>query len=155
MNRVGFTGDFSFPAPPDRLWAVIEQFDLFESWWSWLHALTDALALDGYPVPGSTAFSLWLTLPASGPLTRLPMVSSGDLAVARAHRATARRPAGISRGQGAEPAAMIPAGQRRRTRQDLVSGIVGALPAFAQDEMGTGSMDAVPDSSRRRGPRLW
>ena len=154
MNRVGFTGDFSFPAPPDRLWAVIEQFDLFESWWSWLHALTDALALDGYPVPGSTAFSLWLTLPASGPLTRLPMVSSGDLAVARAHRATARRSAGIPHGaRERKPVAMIPAGQRRRAAGTQI-GSSARRQHLCKTNGRYGQHDAVPGFVPKTRPGL-
>jgi hypothetical protein len=58
MNRVDYHGDFWFPVPPDRLWAVIERFDLFESWWDWLRefradgaGLTTGNALHGTVVP--------------------------------------------------------------------------------------------------------
>jgi uncharacterized protein YndB with AHSA1/START domain len=36
MNRVNYHGEFWFPVPPEQLWVMIEQFDLFESWWGWL-----------------------------------------------------------------------------------------------------------------------
>jgi hypothetical protein len=32
MNQVDYHGEFWFPVTPDRLWAMIERFDLFESW---------------------------------------------------------------------------------------------------------------------------
>ena len=58
MNRVDFEGDFWFPVPPDRLWTVIERFDLFESWWRWLRefqadraGLVAGNALHGTVVP--------------------------------------------------------------------------------------------------------
>jgi carbon monoxide dehydrogenase subunit G len=34
-----YTGRFSFPVPPDDLWAAIERLDQFESWWGWLGQL--------------------------------------------------------------------------------------------------------------------
>jgi hypothetical protein len=37
MNRVDYHGDFWLPVPPGRLWAMMERFDLYQSWWSWLH----------------------------------------------------------------------------------------------------------------------
>lgn len=36
MNRVEYQASFWFPVPPPQLWAIIERFDLFESWWPWL-----------------------------------------------------------------------------------------------------------------------
>jgi hypothetical protein len=36
VTRVVYHADFWFPVPPDRLWTMIERFDLFESWWGWL-----------------------------------------------------------------------------------------------------------------------
>jgi hypothetical protein len=36
MNRVDYQASFWFPLPPPQMWAIIEQFDLFESWWGWL-----------------------------------------------------------------------------------------------------------------------
>ena len=36
MNRVDFHGEFWFPVPPEQLWVMTEQFDLFTSWWAWL-----------------------------------------------------------------------------------------------------------------------
>ncbi len=58
MNRVDYHGDFWFPVPPDRLWAMIERFDLFESWWGWLRefradraGLIPGNALHGTVVP--------------------------------------------------------------------------------------------------------
>ncbi len=36
MNQVDYHGEFWFPVTPGRLWATIERFDLFESWWGWL-----------------------------------------------------------------------------------------------------------------------
>ena len=36
MNRVDFHGEFWFPVTPEQLWVMIEQFDLFASWWGWL-----------------------------------------------------------------------------------------------------------------------
>jgi hypothetical protein len=34
-----YTGRFSFPVPPDHLWASIERLDEFERWWGWLGQL--------------------------------------------------------------------------------------------------------------------
>jgi carbon monoxide dehydrogenase subunit G len=34
-----YTGRFSFPVPPEHVWAAIERLDRFESWWSWLGQL--------------------------------------------------------------------------------------------------------------------
>jgi hypothetical protein len=31
-----YTGRFTFPVPPDHLWAAIERLDDFERWWGWL-----------------------------------------------------------------------------------------------------------------------
>lgn len=36
VNRIDYQASFSFPVPPPRMWSIIEQFDLFESWWAWL-----------------------------------------------------------------------------------------------------------------------
>jgi hypothetical protein len=34
-----YRGGFAFDLPPERLWAQIEQFDRYETWWPWLSAL--------------------------------------------------------------------------------------------------------------------
>lgn len=36
MRRVDYHGEFWFPVSPPQLWATIEQFEQFESWWGWL-----------------------------------------------------------------------------------------------------------------------
>lgn len=36
MNQVDYHAEFWFPVTPGRRWAMIERFDLFESWWRWL-----------------------------------------------------------------------------------------------------------------------
>lgn len=36
MNRIDYRGVFWFPVGPDDMWATIERFDRFESWWAWL-----------------------------------------------------------------------------------------------------------------------
>lgn len=36
MKRIQYRKTFLFPLPPADLWAIMERFDLFESWWSWL-----------------------------------------------------------------------------------------------------------------------
>ena len=42
-----YTGRFSFPVPPDRLWAAIARLDQFESWWGWLGQLqVDGIGLE-------------------------------------------------------------------------------------------------------------
>lgn len=58
VNRVDYAAAFWFPVTPDRLWAVVERFDLFESWWGWLRnfeadqdALVDGNVLHGTVVP--------------------------------------------------------------------------------------------------------
>ena len=58
MNRVDYAAVFWFPVAPDRLWAVVERFDLFESWRGWLRsfdadqdALVDGNVLHGTVVP--------------------------------------------------------------------------------------------------------
>ncbi|MGE5291385.1 MAG: SRPBCC family protein [Micromonosporaceae bacterium] len=58
MNRVDYSAAFWFPVTPDRLWAIVERFDLFESWWGWLRdfradddALVDGNVLHGTIVP--------------------------------------------------------------------------------------------------------
>jgi hypothetical protein len=58
VNRVDYSAAFWFPVTPDRLWAVVEQFDLFESWWGWLREfeadqdeLVDGNVLHGTVVP--------------------------------------------------------------------------------------------------------
>jgi len=37
VNRIDYRGAFWFPVEPAELWATIERFDSFESWWAWLH----------------------------------------------------------------------------------------------------------------------
>lgn len=37
LNRMDYRGVFWFPVAPNDLWATIERFDRFESWWAWLH----------------------------------------------------------------------------------------------------------------------
>ena len=34
MNQVEYQATFWFPVPPPQIWAIIERFDLFESWGS-------------------------------------------------------------------------------------------------------------------------
>ena len=36
MNQVEYQASFWFPITPPEIWAIIERFDLFESWWAWL-----------------------------------------------------------------------------------------------------------------------
>lgn len=36
VNRVDYHEAFWFPVTPDQLWAIVERFDQFESWWGWL-----------------------------------------------------------------------------------------------------------------------
>ena len=36
MNQVEYQASFWFPVTPPQIWAIIERFDLFESWWAWL-----------------------------------------------------------------------------------------------------------------------
>lgn len=50
MNRVEYQASFWFPVTPPQMWATIERFDLFESWWAWL---ADFRADDGGLVPGN------------------------------------------------------------------------------------------------------
>lgn len=57
-NRIDYQGSFWFPVTPDQLWATIERFDLFESWWAWLDdfqaddgGLADGNVLHGMVVP--------------------------------------------------------------------------------------------------------
>ncbi len=50
MNRVEYQGSFWFPVPPPQMWAIIERFDLYESWWAWL---ADFRADDRGLVPGN------------------------------------------------------------------------------------------------------
>jgi len=57
-NRIDYRGSFWFPVTPDQLWATIERFDLFESWWAWLDdfqadngGLVDGTMLHGMVVP--------------------------------------------------------------------------------------------------------
>lgn len=55
---VDYTGDFWFPVDREVLWAAIEEFDAFETWWSWLRefsaetrGLVDGNVLRGLVVP--------------------------------------------------------------------------------------------------------
>lgn len=50
MNQVEYQASFWFPVTPPQIWAVIERFDLFESWWAWL---ADFRADDGGLVTGN------------------------------------------------------------------------------------------------------
>ena len=50
MNQVEYQASFWFPVPPPQIWAIIERFDLFESWWAWL---ADFRADDGGLVTGN------------------------------------------------------------------------------------------------------
>lgn len=34
--EMGYEGWFTFPLPPEELWADVERFDRFERWWGWL-----------------------------------------------------------------------------------------------------------------------
>jgi hypothetical protein len=36
VKRIKYRNTFFFPLPPAELWTVMERFDLFESWWTWL-----------------------------------------------------------------------------------------------------------------------
>ncbi len=36
VRRVDYHGEFWFPVSPPQLWATIERFEQFESWWGWL-----------------------------------------------------------------------------------------------------------------------
>jgi hypothetical protein len=36
VNRVEYQGSFWFPVTPPQMWALIERFDLYQSWWAWL-----------------------------------------------------------------------------------------------------------------------
>lgn len=58
MNRVDYSAAFWFLVTPDRLWAIVERFEEFESWWGWLRdfradedALVDGNVLHGTVVP--------------------------------------------------------------------------------------------------------
>ncbi len=50
MNRLEYQASFWFPVTPPQMWATIERFDLFESWWAWL---ADFRADDGGLAPGN------------------------------------------------------------------------------------------------------
>ena len=50
MNQVEYQATFWFPVPPPQIWAIIDRFDLFESWWAWL---ADFRADDGGLVTGN------------------------------------------------------------------------------------------------------
>ena len=50
MNQVEYQASFWFPVTPPQIWAIIERFDLFESWWAWLG---DFRADDGGLVTGN------------------------------------------------------------------------------------------------------
>ena len=57
-DRVDYHGVFWFPVAPSELWAAIERFDLFTSWWSWLRdfradraGLVDGNTLHGTVIP--------------------------------------------------------------------------------------------------------
>jgi hypothetical protein len=50
VNRVEYRASFWFPVPPPKMWATIERFDLFQSWWAWL---ADFRADDAGLVPGN------------------------------------------------------------------------------------------------------
>jgi hypothetical protein len=58
VNRVEYQGSFWFPVTPAQIWATVEQFDLYESWWAWLAdfraddgALVDGNVLHGTVIP--------------------------------------------------------------------------------------------------------
>jgi hypothetical protein len=58
VNRVDYRDSFWFPAPPPELWAIIERFEEFESWWGWLAdfradegGLVDGNVLHGLVIP--------------------------------------------------------------------------------------------------------
>jgi hypothetical protein len=40
VNQVDYQASFWFPVTPPQLWAIIERFDLYESWWVWLAGFT-------------------------------------------------------------------------------------------------------------------
>jgi hypothetical protein len=50
VNRIEYQGTFWFPVTPPQMWAAIERFDLFESWWAWL---ADFGADEGGLLPGN------------------------------------------------------------------------------------------------------
>jgi carbon monoxide dehydrogenase subunit G len=33
---IEYSGDFSFPCPPDEVWSAMRRVECFESWWGWL-----------------------------------------------------------------------------------------------------------------------
>ena len=55
MNQVEYQASFWLPVTPPQLWAIIEQFDLFESWWVWLAGFTadDDGLVDGNVLHGT------------------------------------------------------------------------------------------------------
>ena len=36
VPRIQYRNTFLFPLPPAELWTIMERFDLFGSWWTWL-----------------------------------------------------------------------------------------------------------------------
>jgi hypothetical protein len=36
VKRIRYRNTFFFPLPPAELWTVMERFDLYGSWWTWL-----------------------------------------------------------------------------------------------------------------------
>ena len=83
-----YSGEFSFPVPPEELWSAIERLDQFESWWGWLGhlqvegtELQEGSVLQGTvspPVPYRMRIKVELTRSVRGEL--IDAVVSGDLA---------------------------------------------------------------------------
>lgn len=83
-----YSGQFSFPVPPEELWSAIERLDQFERWWGWLgHLQVDGTGLQegsvlrgivSPPVPYRMRINVELTRSVRAEL--IDAVVSGDLA---------------------------------------------------------------------------
>jgi hypothetical protein len=83
MNRVNYPGEFWFPVPPEQLWVMIGQFDLFESWWGWLREFrADGAGLvAGNVLPGTVVPSVPCRLRVDVRLQRCDRPRSVEAAV--------------------------------------------------------------------------
>jgi carbon monoxide dehydrogenase subunit G len=54
---IDYREEFLFPSTPDQVWEAIEQFDQFETWWSWLRTFRAERAglVEGNVLHGSVA----------------------------------------------------------------------------------------------------